>query len=100
MLEADHRAGRLVEILASMGFYRDVSRYGDLEVPFYKRAQLTAADLAVAFSGEGYGSFRDLDRLTSFADNLVPHVLRRSGALVYAPGLAKRIDTGEPIASG
>jgi hypothetical protein len=90
----------LLQELARMPLYRDVSRYGDLEVPFYKRAQLTSADLASAFGGEGPGRFRDLADLTLFADNLVPHVLRREGVLVYAPELAARIDRGEAIEAG
>jgi hypothetical protein len=93
-------AARLVEDLALMPLYRDVASYDGLEVPFYKRAQLSAADLAAAFGGRGYGRFRDLHRLTLFADNLVPHVLRREGVLVYAPELAKRIDAGELIDAG
>lgn len=93
-------AARLVELLARMPFYRDVARYGDLEVPFYKRAQITAADLAIAFDGEGPGRFEDLDRLTCFADNLVPHVLRMEGALRYDPALLARIDAGELLAAG
>jgi hypothetical protein len=87
----------LVRELATMPLYRDVERYHELEVPFYKRAQLTGADLASAFGGEGPGRFEDLAELTIFADNLVPHVLRREGVLVYAPKLAERIDQGEPI---
>jgi hypothetical protein len=98
--EAGGSAAALVEVLAQMSFYRDVSRYAELEVPLYKRAQLTAADLAAAFRGEGPGRFRDLDRLTLFADNLVPHVLRREGVLVYEPSLARRIDAEELIAVG
>ncbi len=98
--EAGGSAERLVPILARMPFYRDVARYEELSVPFYKRAQLTAADLAAAFRGEGPGRFHDLDRLTLFADNLVPHVLRREGVLVYAESLARSIDAQEPIASG
>lgn len=98
--EAGGSAAALVEVLARMSFYRDVSRYAELEVPLYKRAQLTAADLAAAFRGEGPGRFRDLDRLTLFADNLVPHVLRREGVLVYEPSLARRIDAGELIGVG
>ena len=43
---------------------------------FYKRAQIVASDLALA----GVAEFDDLDRLTIFADNLVPHVLR---SMVY-----------------
>jgi hypothetical protein len=90
----------LVAELAVMPLYRDVARYDGLEVPFYKRAQLTPADLASAFGGEGPGRFRDLAELTLFADNLVPHVLRREGVLVYAPLLAARIDREEPIPAG
>jgi len=90
----------LVQELSWMPLYRDVARYGELEVPFYKRAQLTSADLAAAFGGEGPGRFHDLAELTLFADNLVPHVLRREGVLVYARELAARIDRGEAIEAG
>ena len=58
---------------------------------FYKRAQLVPADLALA----GVADFADLDRLTIFADNLVPHVLRCEGVLLYDESLATRIDAGE-----
>jgi hypothetical protein len=97
---AEGSAERLVGLLAEMPFFKDVQRYGVLEVPFYKRAQLTAADLAIAFRGGGYGAFGDLDRLTIFADNLVPHVLRVDGVLRYAPALLDRINAGELIAAG
>jgi hypothetical protein len=55
---------------------------------FYKRAQIAANDLALA----GVATFGDLDALTIFADNLVPHVLRCDGVLVYDDALAARID--------
>jgi hypothetical protein len=93
-------AATLVDELATIPFYRDVVRYDDIDVPFYKRAQITAADLSVAFEGRGYGAFRDIDQLTIFADNLVPHVLRRKGVLVYTDDLARRIDAGELISAG
>jgi hypothetical protein len=38
--------------------------------------------------------------LTIFADNLVPHVLRLDGVLVYDEGLAERIDREEPVPAG
>lgn len=98
--DAGGRAERLLGLLAEMPYYRDVSRYGELEVPFYKRAQLSAADLAGAFRGSGWGRFEDLEELTIFADNLVPHVLRCEGVLVYAPELAARIDAGELLPAG
>lgn len=97
---AGHSAARLVELLAAMPFFRDVEAYGTLRVPFYKRAQLTAADLALAFGNAGPGRFADLDQLTLFADNLVPHVLRVDGVLVYEQGLAERIDREELLAAG
>jgi hypothetical protein len=93
-------AEALVRILARMRFYRDVARYGDLEVPFYKRAQITCADLAAALGGTGLGSFRDLSELTLFADNLVPHVLRAHGVLRYGAALAARIEEEELLPSG
>ncbi len=63
---------------------------------FYKRAQITSADLALA----GVAGFDDLDELTIFADNLVPHVLRCEGALVYDERLAAHIDAGRPLRLG
>ena len=39
----------------------------------------------------------DLGRLTIFADNLVPHVLRIDGVLRFDDDLVARIDAGEPI---
>ncbi|HEB88245.1 MAG TPA: hypothetical protein ENI85_01625 [Deltaproteobacteria bacterium] len=97
---ADHSAERLVRWLTRMPLYRDVSRYAEIDVPFYKRAQITAADLARNLSGKGLGRFDDLDRLTLFADNLVPHVLRCEGVLRYDPALVARIDAGERLETG
>lgn len=81
-------AEQLMRRLVEMPFYRDV--------PFYKRAQLTAADLSTA----GVVQLDGLDRLTIFADNLVPHVLRLDGVLAYDPDLVARIDREELIPSG
>jgi hypothetical protein len=97
---ADRSALRLIAVLAEMPFFRDVALHSDLSVPFYKRAQITAADLALAFDGRGLVQFADLDQLTIFADNLVPHVLRMDRVLVYDDGLAERIDREELIPAG
>ncbi len=97
---AEHSAERLAAHLAEMPYFRDVATYENLRVPLYKRAQITASDLALAFSGEGYGSFNDLDKLTIFADNLVPHVLRLDGVLHFGEDLLSRIRAGQLIAPG
>ncbi len=93
-------AERLVVELARMPLYRDVARYQELCIPFYQRAQITVSDLAAAFGGRGLGRFEDLGRLTLFADNLVPHVLRMHGVLRYEAELAARIRAEQPIAVG
>jgi hypothetical protein len=58
---------------------------------FYKRAQILPSDLSLA----RVERFSDLDELTIFADNLVPHVLRCDGILQYDPQLSARIDAQE-----
>jgi Potential Queuosine, Q, salvage protein family len=98
--EAGSSAERLARLLVEMPYFDDVELYGGLEVPFYKRAQLAPADLAVAFAGKGPGRFEDLHRLTIFADNLVPHVLRVDGVLLYEEGLAAHIDAKELVPPG
>ena len=97
---ADASAEHLASLLAKMPFFNDVEPYHDLNVHFYKRAQLTAADLSIALKGQGLGFFRDLHEMTMFADNLVPHVLRVDGILIYDENLAARIDSDELIPSG
>jgi hypothetical protein len=63
---------------------------------FWKRAQITANDFQLA----GILDFEDIDRLTIFADNLVPHVLRVDGVLRYDEALATHIDSGELLPPG
>jgi hypothetical protein len=98
---ADGSAARLVAALdAGHALYRDAPDYDGEPVPLYKRAQITVADLHLAFAGEGPGRFADLDRLTMFADNLVPHVLRLDGVLTFCDELVDRIDAGDLLEPG
>lgn len=100
VIDANHSAARLVTLLDQLPYFRDVAAWHGIDVPIYKRAQLAAADLHRAFAGEGQGRFEDLDRLTAFADNLVPHVLRVDGLLRYDEDLAATIDAGELLEPG
>lgn len=84
----------LVERLATWDCFADTSPYEDRRIPLFKRAQIAAADLHRV----GVARFPDLDRLTLFADNLIPHVLRLDGALRFDPALVARIEAGELIA--
>jgi len=86
-------AVRLAERLASWPGWYDASPYDGARVPFFKRAQIAAADLALA----GLAPADDLGALTIFADNLVPHVLRLDGVLAFDAALVARIDAEELI---
>jgi hypothetical protein len=87
--EAKGSADQLAATLAgALAFYDDRG--------FYKRAQIVPNDLAAA----GVAQFGDLDELTIFADNLVPHVLRCDGVLRYDERLAAHIDAGRLLAAG
>ncbi len=97
---ADGSAAALAEILLQMPFYRDVFKYEGQNVYILKRAQITASDLHIAFSGKSYGRFDDIGDLTIFADNLVPHVLKIDGMLTLSPELESAIAAGQPLESG
>jgi Queuosine salvage protein len=89
--------GSAVDLATQLGAwdcFADCSLYGELQLPFLKRAQIAAADLQRA----GVTVFGDLGALTMFADNLVPHVLRLDGVLWFEPDLVARIERAELIA--
>jgi Potential Queuosine, Q, salvage protein family len=88
-------APALAGTLACWRAFADASTYDGRSVPFFKRAQLVAADV-----DRFVVPLVDVARLTAFADNLVPHVLRVDGVLSLEAGLAARIDAGELLEHG
>jgi hypothetical protein len=90
---AGESAVALAEQLARWDCFADTSPYAGHTVPFYKRAQIAASDLHHA----GVVQLHELDHLTLFADNLVPHVLRLDGILRFDPVFAARVDAGALI---
>lgn len=89
-------APALADLLAGWDAFADVAEYGGEPVPFFKRAQIAAADV----NRMGVAGLGGEERLTAFADNLVPHVLRVDGVLRLDPGLERRIDAGELLVHG
>jgi hypothetical protein len=81
-------AEALAESLAELPFFNDPG--------FYKRAQIAANDLHLA----GVVNYPDIGKLTIFADNLVPHVLRHEGVLTYSEALAEMVDNGVELRAG
>lgn len=65
-----------------------------------KRAQIFVADLWACFEGEDYGEFRDIDKITMFADYRVPQILRTLGCISYSPPLEAAIHRKEELPQG
>lgn len=86
----------LAGVLAGWDSFADASEYGGRRVPFFKRAQLAAADLHRG----GGANLTGIEQLTAFADNLVPHVLRVDGVLQLDPDLTARIEAEELLVHG
>ncbi len=86
----------LAGIFAAWESFADASEYEGRRIPFFKRAQLAAADLHRADVADLPG----IERLTAFADNLVPHVLRVDGVLRLAPDLVARIEAEDLLEHG
>jgi hypothetical protein len=86
----------LADRLGRLRCFADESVYDGIRVPFLKRAQIAAADLDRA----GVIEAADINKLTMFADNLVPHVLRLDGILRYQDSLVRKIERQELIAHG
>jgi hypothetical protein len=93
---AEGSAVALADLLASWAAFADASTYDDRRVPFFKRAQIAAADV----NRTGVTPLVDEERLTAFADNLVPHVLWVDGVLRLDPALEERIEAEELLTHG
>jgi len=93
----------LVNILTrDFSCFRDEFKFEGRRKPirFFKRAQILVADLWACFGGESYGAFKDIDKITMFADYRVPQILNNMGCLYYSPSLATAIKEKRLIESG
>ncbi len=97
---ANGSAVALTDILSRIGYFSDVYEHQDLMFPFLKRAQLACYDLSLSCPSSEPCRFFDLERLTIFADNLVPHVLKVDGVLNFDADLERRIEAGETLSAG
>jgi hypothetical protein len=86
----------LADLLAGWEAFADVSTYDGQSIPFFKRAQIAAADV----DRFGVAELRETERLTAFADNLVPHVLRVDGVLRLDPALEEAIEAEALLVHG
>ncbi|KAI1354232.1 hypothetical protein F5Y01DRAFT_302846 [Xylaria sp. FL0043] len=100
---ANGSAAALVNLLArDFSCFRDEFQFEGRRKPirFLKRAQILVADIWGCFNGESYGAFRDIDKITMFADYRIPQILATLGCIGYSPPLQALIARKETIESG
>ncbi|KAI0484380.1 hypothetical protein GGR56DRAFT_613569 [Xylariaceae sp. FL0804] len=96
-------AATLVNLLArDFACFRDEFPFDGRRKPirFLKRAQILVADTWACFNGESYGAFRDIDKITMFADYRVPQILATLGCVGYSPPLQALVSRKEILDSG
>lgn len=100
---ANGSAAELVNLLArDFSCFRDEHHYEGRNKPvrFLKRAQILVADIWACFEGQSYGEFRDIDKITMFADYRIPQILITLGALYCSPPVAVAIKDKRMFKSG
>ena len=78
---------RIVEDFPS---FQDHTKYNSKKICFYKRVQLLVSDLNYVLNL----NLRNIDRLTSCADYILPMALKYYNILEYSPDLEKKITSG------
>lgn len=96
--QANGNATTLARLVAhNISSFNDTTLYLGRAVNLYKRAQILAGDLYGSFQGHKWGTFKNLQDLTAFADYKLPQLLRAWGILQYAPSLARRVNKKLPL---
>lgn len=93
----DHGKGLVERLAAEFPRYNDVSRYDGHEVKFYKLAQLGFWQIYTGVGPTGGFKLEDPQKMTAFADYIVPVALRLMGMNSYSQALEQAIDTYQLI---
>jgi len=93
----DNGKGLIERLAAEFPRYNDVSQYDGHEVKFYKLTQLGFWQIYSGLGAKGGFPLEDPQKMTAFADYIVPVALRLMGITTYSPTLEKTIDSYQPI---
>jgi hypothetical protein len=85
--------GLLERLTTEFPRFRDVSNYHGTDIHIYKLAQLGIWGMHLALSPRGAWKLEDAEKLTAFADYIVPVGLRVMGIFEYLPELEKQINS-------
>ncbi len=93
----DEGKGLIDKLVAEFPRFNDVSRHDGREVKFYKLAQLGIWMLYSSLRPAGQFRLEDPEKMTAFADYIVPVALRVMGITSYSPALERAINTYQMI---
>jgi hypothetical protein len=93
----DNGKGLVERLAAEFPRYNDVSQYDGHEVKFYKLAQLGYWQIYSGLGAAGGFKLEDPQKMTAFADYIVPVALRLLGITSYSPALEQTINRYQPI---
>jgi hypothetical protein len=93
----DHGNGMLERLVSELPRFNDVSDYRGYTIKFYKLAQLGLWFVYSSLRKGGQFPLEDLDKMTAFADYMVPVPLRLMGILSYSPELENAINSHQMI---
>lgn len=92
---ASHLVAKLVNAFPSLC---DAAMIGERPVYLFKKAQLIAYDIYQRFGASDQRfAFADLDRMTLFADNVVPAMMQAHKLIVPCAGICAKIKNGEEL---
>lgn len=99
--EANGSAEKLLHLIVNnFKCFRDEAEYKGQKVSFYKRAQILVGDIWACFENKGIGFFKDIDKITMFADYRVPQALVYLDCLEYSDSLLKKLSENILLQNG
>lgn len=93
----DNGNGLIDRLVKEFPRFNDVSLYDGHEIKIYKLPQLGIWMLYANLHRRGWFKLDDPEKMTAFADYIVPAALRILGILKYSPALEKTINTYQMI---
>jgi Potential Queuosine, Q, salvage protein family len=93
----DNGKGLVERLAAEFSRYNDVSQYDGHEVKFYKLTQLGFWQIYSGLGPKGGFELEDPQKMTAFADYIVPVALRLMGMTSYSPELERSINAYQMI---
>ncbi len=93
----DNGKGLVEKLAAEFPRFNDVSQYDGHEIKIYKLTQLGYWQIYSGLHSTGAFKLEDPQKMTAFADYIVPVGLRLMGMVSYSPELEKAINTYQMI---